>query len=73
MFDTNLHAPWYNDDNMSFSPYAKHTQEIENIIQMIGNGYTGDIECDDDMSINDVRYIAQEVQNRYGISVDLTD
>ena len=72
MFDTNLHAPWYKDDNMPFSCYAKHTQEVEDIISMIGNGYTGGIECDDDMSAEDMRYIEQEVQKRYGISVNLS-
>ena len=72
MFDTNLHAPWYKDDDMPFSCYAKHTQEVEDIINMIGNGYTGGIECDDDMSAGDMRYIEQEVQKRYGISVNLS-
>lgn len=59
-------------ENRAFSPYAKHTQEVEDIISMIGNGYTGGIECDDDMSAGDMRYIEQEVQKRYGISVNLT-
>ena len=72
MFDTNLHAPWYKDDNIPFSCYAKHTQEVEDIINMIGNGYTGGIECDDDMSAGDIQYIEQEVQKRYGISVNLS-
>lgn len=72
MFDTNLHAPWYSSDNVPFSAYAKHTQEVEDVIKMIGSGYTGGIECDDDMSAGDTRYIEQEVQKRYGISVNLT-
>lgn len=59
-------------ENRAFSPYAKHTQEVEDIINMIGNGYTGGIECDDDMSAGDMRYIEQEVYKRYGISVNLT-
>ncbi len=59
-------------ENRAFSPYAKHTQEVEDIISMIGNGYTGGIECDDDMSAGDMRYIEQEVQKRYGISVNLS-
>ena len=72
MFDTNLHAPWYSNDNMPFSVYAKHTQEVEDIIEMIGSGYTGGIECDDDMSESDMRHIEQEVYRRYGKSVNLT-
>lgn len=73
-----LHAPnpttWgYNAiENRAFSPYAKHTQEVENVINMIGHGHIGQIECDDDMSAGDMRYIEQEVQKRYGISVNLT-
>ena len=59
-------------ENRAFSPYAKHTQEVEDIISMIGNGYTGGIECDDDMSAGDIQYIEQEVQKRYGISVNLS-
>ena len=73
-----LHAPnptaWGDNaiENRAFSPYAKHTQEVEDIIQMIGSGYSGSIECDDDMSAGDMHYIEQEVQKRYGISVNLT-
>ena len=59
-------------ENRAFSPYAKHTQEVEDIIEMIGNGYAGGIECDDDMSAGDMRYIEQEVYKRYGMSVNLT-
>ena len=59
-------------ENRAFSPYAKHTQELEDIINMIGNGCTGGIECDDDMSAGDMRYIEQEVYKRYGIMVNLT-
>ena len=73
-----IHAPnsttWgYNAiENRAFSPYAKHTQEVEDIINMIGSGYSGGIECDDDMSEGDMHYIEQEVYKRYGISVNLT-
>ena len=59
-------------ENRAFSPYAKHTQEIEDIIEMIGSGYTGGIECDDDMSADDMRYIENEVQRRYGMNVNLS-
>ena len=71
MFDTNLHAPWYSNDNMPFSVYAKHTQEVEDIIEMIGNDQLGQIECDDDMSESDMRYIENEVEKRYGFSINI--
>jgi len=67
--DTSYHTAI---ENRAFSPYAKHTQEVEDIIKMIGSGYSGGIECDDDMSAGDMRYIEREVQKRYGISVNLT-
>lgn len=73
-----LHAPnptaWgYNAiENRAFSPYAKHTQEVEDIIEMIGSGYSGGIECDDDMSQKDMEYIENEVFRRYGIICNLT-
>ena len=59
-------------DNRAFSPYAKHTQELEDIINMIGNGYSGGIECDDDMSNGDMHYIESEVYKRYGITCNLS-
>lgn len=59
-------------ENRAFSPYAKHTQEVEDIISMIGDGYLGDIQCDDDMSAGDMAYIENEVAKRYGIDVSLT-
>lgn len=72
-----LHAPnptaWgYNAiENRAFSPYAKHTQEVEDIIEMIGNGQLGQIQCDDDMSESDMRYIENEVEKRYGFSINI--
>lgn len=71
MFDTNLHAPWSSNDNIPFSVYAKHTQEVEDIIEMIGNGQLGQIQCDDDMSESDMRYIENEVEKRYGFSINI--
>ena len=59
-------------ENRAFSPYVKHTQEVEDIVKMIGAGHIGGIECDDDMSTDDMRYIEQEVYKRYGMSVNLT-
>ena len=67
--DTSYHCAI---DNRAFSPYAKHTQEVEDVIKMIGSGYTGGIECDDDMSADDMRYIENEVHRRYGINVNLS-
>ena len=58
-------------ENRAFSPYAKHTQEVEDIIKMIGSGVTA-IECDDDMSESDMRYIENEVLRRYGIGINLS-
>lgn len=59
-------------ENRAFSPYAKHTQEVEDVISTIGDGYLGDIQCDDDMSADDMAYIENEVFKRYGIDISLT-
>lgn len=59
-------------ENRAFSPYAKHTQEVEDVISMIGDGYLGDIQCDDDMSADDMAHIEDEVFKRYGIDISLT-
>lgn len=68
-----LHAPNPSTiENRAFSSYAKHTQEVEDIIEMIGSGYSGGIECDDDMSQKDMEYIENEVFRRYGIICNLT-
>lgn len=58
-------------ENRAFSPYAKHTQEVEDVIQMIANGHTGGIQTDDDFSAADMRYIENELYNRYGIEAHL--
>lgn len=60
-------------DNRAFSPYAKHSQEIEDIITQIGAGALGDIETDDDLTDNDLHYIENQVRNRYGFDVVLTN
>lgn len=59
-------------ENRAFSPFAKHTQELEDIVEMIGNGVGCTITCDDDMSTSDMRYIENEVFNRYGIVCNLS-
>ena len=58
-------------ENRAFSAYAFHSQEIEDVISMIGNGATS-ISCDTDMSESDMRYIENEVQKRYGIDIHLS-
>ncbi len=74
---TDIWAPnptaWGNNaiENCAFSPYTKHSQEVEDVIQMIANGYSGGIETDDDFSEGDMRYIENELYNRYGIEAHL--
>jgi hypothetical protein len=56
-------------ENRAFSPYAKHEQEKEDVIQMIleaaANGSTDfSIELDDDFSDEDIKYIKEEVYRR---------
>lgn len=58
-------------ENRAFSPYAKHSQEVEDVIQMIAAGHTGSIQTDDDFSANDMRYIENELRKRYGIEAHL--
>ena len=57
-------------ENRAFSPYAKHTQELEDVIQMTlaaaRRGETNlSIELDDDFSDEDLAYIQKEVQRRF--------
>ena len=56
-------------ENLAFSAYAKHTQEIEDIIKTIiaayHNGETNfSLELDDDFSQSDLEYIEREVKRR---------
>ena len=56
-------------ENRSFSPYAKHEQEKEDVIQMIleaaRNGKDAfSIQLDDDFSDEDIEYIKEEVYRR---------
>lgn len=56
-------------ENRAFSPYAKHEQEKEDVIQMIleaaRNGKENlSIQLDDCFSEEDVRYIEEEVYRR---------
>ena len=68
-----INAPWYNDpvETLAFNTYAYHQQEIEDTISLIGNGATS-IQCDTDMNALERAYIENEVQRRYGMSVNLS-
>jgi hypothetical protein len=67
-----IDAPWYRDpvETLAFNGYAYHSQEVEDVIEMIGNGATS-IQCDTDMSDSDMRYIENEVRRRYGLNISL--
>lgn len=69
----NLAAPDRRDD-LPFSAYAKHTQELEDAINEIVNqfnqgNYSFTLNFDDDISDDDVRYIQAEVERRIGVSI----
>lgn len=53
-------------ENRAFSPYAKHTQEIEDIIDALVQADAGNytIDVDDDLSQSDLDYIKFEVMRR---------
>lgn len=58
-------------ENRAFSPYAKHSQEVEDVINMaIANfnagNYSMSFELDDDFSESDLEYIENEIQRRLG-------
>lgn len=67
-----IDTPWYRDpvETLAFNAYAYHSQEVEDVIEMIGNGATA-IQCDTDMSDSDMRYIENEVRRRYGLNISL--
>ena len=75
MFD--LWAPnptaWGNNaiENRAFSAYCFHSQEIEDVISLIGSGATS-IQCDTDMTAEDMAYIEREVRKRYGYDISLS-
>lgn len=68
-----LDAPWYNDpiDKLAFNIYAFHSQEVEDVINLIGTGATS-IQCDTNMTDGDMRYIEDEVKRRYGMDINLS-
>jgi hypothetical protein len=47
-------------ENRAFSPFCKHQQECEDIINMIKNGYTS-FSLDDDFDESDLEYINNEL------------
>lgn len=53
-------------ENRAFSPYAKHTQEVEDIIDALVYADAGNytIDVDDDLSQSDLDYIKSEVMRR---------
>ena len=67
-----IDAPWYRDpiETLAFNVYAFHSQEVEDVIEMIGNGATS-IQCDTDMTESDKQYIEKEVSRRYGMNISL--
>ena len=67
-----IDAPWYRNpvETFAFNAYAFHTQEVEDVIEMIGNGITS-IQCDTDMNDSDKRYIEREVSRCYGMDISL--
>ena len=57
-------------DNRAFSPYAKHTQEIDDLVEMIAAGGTS-FELDDDFSEADLEELRRKLAAR-GLSADLS-
>lgn len=56
-------------ENRAFSPYAKHTQELEDAVEMILDNYRNGnfnftLDFDDDISDSDVEWIQREVERR---------
>lgn len=69
-----LDAPSYRSkmENVAFSVYAKHSQECEDIINLIvkkamrGEAGSFTIDLDDDFSDEDIAYIEAEIERRIG-------
>ena len=59
----------YDGNDVAFSAYAKHTQEIEDIINAICAAVVAGVselsfDLNDDFSDEDIKYIKQEVERR---------
>ena len=70
----NLYNPVDPDNdicNVAFSAYAKHTQEIEDIIDKIAEGDLT-IELDDDFSDEELRYMEQRLWDEYKVVAHLS-
>ena len=65
--------PWYQDEveTFAFNTYCYHSQEVEDVISLIGNGIVS-MDCDTYMTDDDMRYIEEEVQKRYGMIVHIS-
>ena len=57
-------------ENRAFSPYAKHTQEIDDLVEMIAAGGTS-FELDDEFSEADIQELKRKLAAR-GISADIS-
>lgn len=63
--------PYSDICNVAFSAYAKHSQELEDIIDEIAHG-NFEITLDDDFSDSDLDYIEEQLMDRYGIDAELS-
>ena len=65
--------PWYQDkvETLAFNAYCYHSQEIEDIISLIGRGIVT-FDCDTYMTDDDMRYIEEEVKKRYGMTIHVS-
>ena len=69
----NLAAPDRRDD-LPFSAYAKHTQELEDAVEEIvrqfnAGNYSFSLNFDDDISDDDVAYIRAAIESRIGVDI----
>lgn len=70
----NLYNPVDPDNdmcNVAFSAYAKHSQEMEDIIDQIAEGDLT-IELDDDFSDEELRYMEQRLWDEYKVVAHLS-
>jgi hypothetical protein len=58
-------------EDMAFTAFARHEQEKEDTVNLILSGAT-QIQFDDEMSQEDLRWIEQEVYRRSGATCSLT-
>lgn len=58
-------------ENRAFSAYCKHKTECDIIVEKIANGDT-QILLDEDFSENDLKYIKEQLLNKYNLYADLS-